>query len=80
VSLVRVLLGDGVRVLANLGDHKLDLECIRVGQSDGITHLCYRVVKPGNALVQRPSIAAFGFVVNRNSARCTAPGPAIAGD
>jgi len=45
VNLVPVLLGAGVRLFANLEDHQLDLECIRVVESDGVTHLRYRVVK-----------------------------------
>lgn len=45
VSVVPVLLGDGVRLLANLEDYPLDLECTRVVDSDGVTHLRYRVIK-----------------------------------
>jgi dihydrofolate reductase len=45
VSLVPVLLGDGVRLLANLEDHKPALECTRVVEADGVTHLRYRVLK-----------------------------------
>jgi dihydrofolate reductase len=45
LNLVPVLLGDGVRLFANLEDRQFDLECTRVVQSDGVTHLSYRVVK-----------------------------------
>jgi dihydrofolate reductase len=44
VNLVPVLLGDGVRLFANLADHRFDLECTRVVESIGVTHLRYRVV------------------------------------
>jgi hypothetical protein len=37
--LVPILLGDGVRMFANLEDHHLDLQCTRVVESDGVTHL-----------------------------------------
>jgi dihydrofolate reductase len=45
VNLVPILLGAGVRLFANLGDHLPDLECTRVVESDGVTHLSYRVLK-----------------------------------
>jgi dihydrofolate reductase len=45
LNLVPVLLGAGVRLFANLEDHQFDLECTRVVESDGVTHLRYRVVK-----------------------------------
>lgn len=45
VNLVPILLCDGVRLFANLEDRKFDLECTRVVESDGVTHLRYRVVK-----------------------------------
>ncbi len=45
INLVPVLLGGGVRLFANLEDHQLNLECTRVVESDGVTHLRYRVVK-----------------------------------
>ena len=45
LNLVPVLLGGGVRLFANLEDHPLDLECTRVVESDGVTHLRYRVVR-----------------------------------
>jgi dihydrofolate reductase len=43
LNLVPVLLGDGVRLFANLDGHRFDLECTRVIESDGVTHLRYRV-------------------------------------
>ncbi len=49
ISLVPVILGGGVRLLANLAGHQLDLECTRVVQSDGVTHLRYRVIRPSTA-------------------------------
>ncbi len=45
INLVPVLLGDGVRLFANLEDRQFALECTRVVESDGVTHLRYRVVK-----------------------------------
>ena len=45
INLVPVLLGGGVHLFANLEGHRLDLECTRVVESDGVTHLRYRVVK-----------------------------------
>jgi hypothetical protein len=45
ISLVPVLLGGGVRLFAGLEDHQSDLEPARVVESDGITHLSYRVLK-----------------------------------
>ena len=42
MNLVPILLGDGVRLFANLEGHHLDLECTRVVESDGVTHLRYR--------------------------------------
>ena len=44
LNLVPVLLGDGVRLFANL-EQQLDLQCTRVIESDGVTHLSYRVIK-----------------------------------
>jgi dihydrofolate reductase len=44
LNLVPVLLGDGVRLFANLDDCQFDLECTRVIESDGVTHLRYQVV------------------------------------
>jgi dihydrofolate reductase len=45
INLVPVLLGGGVRLFANLEDHKFDLVCTRVVESDGVTHLRYSVRK-----------------------------------
>jgi dihydrofolate reductase len=45
ISLVPILLGDGVPMLANLENHQLNLECVRVVESDGVTHLRYRILK-----------------------------------
>ncbi|WNV90486.1 dihydrofolate reductase family protein [Umezawaea sp. Da 62-37] len=47
VSLVPVLLGGGVRLLEHFGDEPVELEQIRVVESDGVTHLRYRVVRVG---------------------------------
>jgi dihydrofolate reductase len=43
LDLVPVLLGDGVRLFENLDDRQFDLECTRMVESDGVTHLRYRV-------------------------------------
>ena len=45
INLVPVILCGGVRFFANLGDRQFKLECTRVVESDGVTHLRYRVVK-----------------------------------
>ena len=45
IGLVPVLLGGGVRLFAHPADKRLDLECTRVVESDGVTHLSYRVLK-----------------------------------
>jgi dihydrofolate reductase len=45
ISLVRVLLGGGVRLFGSLEGHQFSLECIRVVESDGVIHLSYRVIK-----------------------------------
>jgi dihydrofolate reductase len=45
VNIVPILLGGEVRLFANLEDRQFDLECTRVVESDGVTHLRYRVVK-----------------------------------
>jgi dihydrofolate reductase len=44
VHLVPVLLGEGTRLLDNLSPD-VELECTRVIESQGVTHLRYRVVK-----------------------------------
>jgi len=45
ITLVPVLLGGGVRLFGNLEGHQFGLECTRVVESDGVTHLSYRVIK-----------------------------------
>jgi len=45
INLVPILLGNGVRLFANLEDRQFDLECTRVVESDGVTHLRYHVVR-----------------------------------
>jgi dihydrofolate reductase len=45
VNLVPMLLGCGVRLFAGLEDHPVGLECTRVVESDGVTHLRYLVTK-----------------------------------
>jgi dihydrofolate reductase len=45
LDLVPVLLGDGVRLLDHLGTGPIDLECTRVIEGAGVTHLTFRVVK-----------------------------------
>ena len=44
IHLVPVLLGDGARLLENLEGAEVGLECTRVVQAPGVTHLTYRVV------------------------------------
>jgi len=45
VDLVPVLLGDGVRLLDNLGTEPIELESSWVIEGAGVTHLTFRVVK-----------------------------------
>jgi dihydrofolate reductase len=45
INLVPVLLGGGIRLFGNLEGHQFGLECTRVVESDGVTHLSYRVIK-----------------------------------
>jgi dihydrofolate reductase len=45
VSLVPVLLGSGVRLLDHLGPDPIALEQVRVIESEGVTHLRYRVLR-----------------------------------
>jgi dihydrofolate reductase len=45
IHLVPVLLGDGARLFDNLGSAEVELECTRVVEAPGVTHLAYRVVK-----------------------------------
>ena len=44
VHLVPVLLGGGARLFDNLGGAEIKLECTRVLEAPGVTHLTYRVV------------------------------------
>jgi dihydrofolate reductase len=44
-SVVPVLLGGGVRLFANLNGRRVDLECTRVVEADGVTHLSCRVLR-----------------------------------
>jgi dihydrofolate reductase len=43
LSVAPVLLGDGVRLFDNLDGHQFDLESTLALESDGVTHLRYRV-------------------------------------
>jgi dihydrofolate reductase len=45
IRLVPVLLGSGVRLLDHLGDDPVELECTRVVDAPGVTHLLYRVAR-----------------------------------
>jgi dihydrofolate reductase len=45
VDLVPVLLGGGVSLFDHLGIGPIDLECVRVIEGAGVTHLTYRVMK-----------------------------------
>jgi dihydrofolate reductase len=45
VSVVPLLLGGGVRLFDHLGPDPIALEQIRVIESEGVTHLRYRVVR-----------------------------------
>jgi dihydrofolate reductase len=42
INLVPVLLGSGERLLDNLEDARIELECTRVVEAPGVTHLRYR--------------------------------------
>jgi dihydrofolate reductase len=44
IHLVPVLLGDGARLLDNLGNADVRLECTRVLEAPGVVHLTYRVL------------------------------------
>jgi dihydrofolate reductase len=46
ISIVPILLGDGLRFFENLGDEPIELEVTRVSENPGRTDLWYRVVKP----------------------------------
>jgi len=45
LDLVPVLLGGGVSLFDHLGIGPIDLECMRVIEGTGVTHLTYRVIK-----------------------------------
>ena len=45
LHVVPVLLGAGARLFDNLGDAKIGLECTRVVEAPGVTHLTYRVAR-----------------------------------
>lgn len=45
ISITPVLLGGGVRLLDDIGDEPITLEQVRVIESEGVTHLRYRVVR-----------------------------------
>ena len=45
IHLVPVLLGDGARLLNDLGDAEVRLECTRVIEAPGVVHLRYRVLR-----------------------------------
>jgi len=42
IHVVPILLGDGARLLDNLGGAEIELECTRVVEAPGVTHLTYR--------------------------------------
>ena len=44
LHVVPVLLGGGVRLFENLGPDQRELECTRVVEAPGVTHLRYRVL------------------------------------
>ncbi len=48
ISLVPVLLGEGVRLFDHLGSRRVELEKIGAIDAPGITHLSYRIVKENN--------------------------------
>ena len=45
LHVVPVLLGDGVRLFSHLEDCPFELACTRLVESDGVTHLGYRVLR-----------------------------------
>jgi dihydrofolate reductase len=48
LHVVPVLLGGGSRLLDNLGDAGLRLEQVRAVEAPGVTHLKYRIHRPGS--------------------------------
>ena len=45
LHLVPVLLGDGVRLFGPMGPEPIELDCMRVVEAPGVTHLRFRVLK-----------------------------------
>ena len=45
IDLVPVLLGAGIRFFDHLGTEQIELECTKVVEAPGVTHLRFRVVK-----------------------------------
>lgn len=45
IDLVPILLGSGVRLFERLGAEPIEMECTRVLEAPGVTHLIYRIVK-----------------------------------
>jgi len=45
IDLAPCLLGGGVRLFEHLGGEPLDLECVEVIATPGVTHLTYRIIK-----------------------------------
>jgi len=45
LHLVPVLLGDGIRLFGRMGPEPIELDCMRVVEAPGVTHLRFRVLK-----------------------------------
>jgi dihydrofolate reductase len=45
IDLVPVLLGSGVRLFEQLGIEPIELECTKVVEAPGVTHLSFRIIK-----------------------------------
>jgi dihydrofolate reductase len=45
IDLAPVLLGDGVRLFERLGVTPIELECLKVIEAPGVTHLRFRIIK-----------------------------------
>lgn len=45
LSLVPVLLGEGIRLFDNLGNTPIHLERIRIVDAPNVTHIYFRVIK-----------------------------------